>query len=199
MFVENRQLYGMKGPMPPDDHLVPIGVAALRRPGSHVTVVSWSRMVHDALQAAEQLAEEGIDVEVIDLRTVAPIDLDTVAASVSRTGRLLIAHEAVQSGGVGAELATLVTERCFFDLDAPIARLAPTHAPVPVRAEPRAGVAAGRRRDRRGGSTLGTVLSRESAVPVSSMNAIGSIQLTRTAASSGRPLGGQYTIEPEVP
>ena len=131
VFVENRQLYGMKGPMPPDDHLVPIGVAALRRPGSHVTIVSWSRMVHDALQAAEQLAEEGIDVEVIDLRTVAPIDLDTVAASVSRTGRLLIAHEAVQSGGVGAELATLVTERCFFDLDAPIARLAPTHAPVP--------------------------------------------------------------------
>ena len=130
VFVENRQLYGMKGPMPPDDHLVPIGVAALRRPGSDVTVVSWSRMVHDALQAAEQLAEESIDVEVIDLRTVAPIDLDTVAASVSRTGRLLIAHEAVQSGGIGGagdtrHRAVLLRPR------RPHRPVAPTHAPVP--------------------------------------------------------------------
>lgn len=131
VFVENRLLYGMKGPMPDRGHLVPIGSAVVRRPGADVTVVSWSRMVHDALAAAEQLADEGIDVEVIDLRTVAPMDVDTVAASVSRTTRLLVAHEAVLTGGVGAELATAVTERCFYDLDAPVARIAPPPTPAP--------------------------------------------------------------------
>ena len=89
VFIENRLLYGMKGPQPPDDHLVPIGRSVVVRPGTDVTVVSVSRMVHEALAAAEALAGEGISVEVIDLRTVAPLDLEPVLESVARTGRLL--------------------------------------------------------------------------------------------------------------
>ncbi len=131
VFVENRLLYGTRGPKPAADHVVPIGVAAVRRPGSDLTVVSWSRMVHDVLAAADQVAEEGIDAEVIDLRTIAPMDVGTVAASVARTARLLVVHEAVLTGGVGAELAATVVERCFYDLDAPVARLAPPPTPVP--------------------------------------------------------------------
>ena len=108
VFIENRLLYGMKGPRPTADHLVPIGRSAVVRPGSDITVVSVSRMVHEALAAAEELAGEGISVEVIDLRTVAPLDLEPVLASVHKTSRLLIAHEAVVPFGIGAEIAATV-------------------------------------------------------------------------------------------
>jgi 2-oxoisovalerate dehydrogenase E1 component len=131
VFVENRLLYGMKGPTPERGHVVPIGSAAVRRQGADVTVVSWSRMVHDVLAAAEQVVADGIEVEVIDLRTVAPVDIDAVVTSVSRTSRLLVAHEAVLTGGIGAEIAAVVAERCFYDLDAPVARIAPPPTPVP--------------------------------------------------------------------
>src|SRR5690606_2560778 len=102
--IEHRLLYGRTGPAPAADHLVPIGRSAVGRRGSDVTVVSVSRMVHEALAAAAAVAADGISVEVIDLRTVAPLDLGPVLESVARTGRLLVAHEAVLPFGVGAEV-----------------------------------------------------------------------------------------------
>ena len=129
--IENRQLYGQRGPKPPADHLIPIGVAKVVRPGRHATVVSYSRMLHESLRAAEDLARDGLDIEVIDLRTVSPLDGATVLASVSKTGRLLIAHEAVMSFGVGAELAALVADQGFWSLDAPVRRLGAGPSPSP--------------------------------------------------------------------
>jgi 2-oxoisovalerate dehydrogenase E1 component len=131
VFIENRLLYGMKGPRPPADHLVPIGRSTVVRSGSDITVVSVSRMVHEALAAADVVAAEGISVEVIDLRTVAPLDLVPVFDSVHKTSRLLIAHEAVLPFGIGAEIAAAVGREAFWDLDAPIERIgaAPTPAP----------------------------------------------------------------------
>ena len=131
VFIENRLLYGRKGPRPRPGHLVPIGSAAVRREGRQVTVVSWSRMVHEALAAAEMVADEGIDTEVIDLRSVAPIDRVTIARSVAKTGRLLIAHEAVLTSGIGAEIAAWAAGELFWDLDAPVVRVAPPFSPVP--------------------------------------------------------------------
>lgn len=131
VFIENRLTYGMKGPRPPHDHLVPIGRSAVRREGTDVTLVTVSRMVHDALAAAEEVAAEGISVEVVDLRTVAPLDLEPVLESVGRTSRLLVAHEAVVPFGIGAEIAATVAREAFWSLDAPIERIgaAPTPAP----------------------------------------------------------------------
>ena len=121
----------MKGPQPPPDYVLPIGTAAVVRPGTDVTVVSVSRMVHEAVAAADRLAAEGISVEVIDLRTVAPLDMGPILASVHKTSRLLIAHEAVVPFGIGAEIAATVAREGFWDLDAPIERIgaAPTPAP----------------------------------------------------------------------
>jgi 2-oxoisovalerate dehydrogenase E1 component len=135
VFIENRLLYGMKGPQPPADHLVPIGRSAVVRTGSDVTVVSVSRMVHEAVAAAEQLAREGISVEVIDLRTVAPLDLAPVLESVAKTSRLLIAHEAVVPFGIGAEIAATVAREGFWDLDAPIERVGAAPTPPPYAPE----------------------------------------------------------------
>jgi 2-oxoisovalerate dehydrogenase E1 component len=131
VFIEHRLLYGMKGPRPPEDHLVPIGRAAVVRPGDHVTVVSVSRMVHEAVAAAELVAADGISAEVIDLRTVAPLDTATVVESVARTSRLVIAHEAVVPFGIGAEIAATVAADAFWDLDAPIERVGAAATPPP--------------------------------------------------------------------
>ena len=131
VFIENRLLYGMKGPQPPSDHVVPIGKSAVVRSGSHVTVVSVSRMVHEAIAAAERLEDEGISVEVIDLRTVAPLDTLPILHSVHKTSRLLIAHEAVVPFGIGAEIAATVAREGFWDLDAPIERIGATATPPP--------------------------------------------------------------------
>jgi 2-oxoisovalerate dehydrogenase E1 component len=131
VFIENRLLYGMKGPQPPSDHVLPIGRAAVVRSGTDVTVVSVSRMVHDVLAAAEVVAAEGISVEVIDLRTVAPLDTTTILESVARTSRLLVAHEAVVPFGIGAEIAATVAQEGFWNLDAPIARIGAAATPPP--------------------------------------------------------------------
>lgn len=131
VFIENRLLYGMKGPRPPADHIVPIGRSAIVRPGTDITVVSVSRMVHDALAAAETLAADGISVEVIDLRTVAPLDMAPILESVQRTSRLLIAHEAVIPFGIGAEIAAVVAREAFWYLDAPIERVGAAATPAP--------------------------------------------------------------------
>ncbi len=131
VFIENRLLYGSVGPQPPAEHLVPIGTSAIVRPGSDITVVSVSRMVHEALAAAETLDREGTSVEVIDLRTIAPLDLEPVLASVHKTSRLLIAHEAVVPFGIGAEIAAVVAREGFWDLDAPIERVGAAATPPP--------------------------------------------------------------------
>ena len=131
VFIDNRLLYGMKGPQPPPEHLVPIGRSTVVRPGTDVTVVSVSRMVHESLAAAEQLAGEGVSVEVIDLRTVAPLDMAPILESVGRTSRLVIAHEAVVPFGIGAEIAAVVGRECFWDLDAPIQRVGAAATPPP--------------------------------------------------------------------
>jgi 2-oxoisovalerate dehydrogenase E1 component len=131
VFIENRLQYGVKGPLPPAGHIVPIGEAAVRRPGRDVTLVSWSRMVDECLSVAEQLASENIDVEVIDLRTIQPLDKQTVLNSVAKTHRLVIAHEAVTDFGVGAELAALASSDGFWTLDAPVRRVGARFLPAP--------------------------------------------------------------------
>lgn len=131
VFIEHRLLYGMKGPKPPADHFVPLGQARVLRSGDAVTVVSYSRMVHEAMAAAEELAGCGIEAEVIDLRTVAPLDFETIRRSVAKTARLVIAHEAVMGHGVGAEIAAVAAGESFWDLDAPIRRVGAPFTPVP--------------------------------------------------------------------
>ena len=150
VFIENRLLYGMKGPQPPADHILPIGRSAVVRPGTDITVVSVSRMVHEAVAAAEAVAGDGISVEVIDLRTVAPLDMAPILESVHKTSRLLIAHEAVVPFGIGAEIAATVAREGFWDLDAPIERDRCRGDAAAVRARPRTRLAPRPRRHRRG-------------------------------------------------
>jgi 2-oxoisovalerate dehydrogenase E1 component len=121
----------MKGPQPPLDYTPSIGVSAVVRQGNDVTVVSVSRMVHEALAAAEQLAGEGMSVEVIDLRTVAPLDMAPILESVRKTSRLVIAHEAVVPFGIGAEIAARVAGEALWELDAPIQRIGAAATPPP--------------------------------------------------------------------
>jgi 2-oxoisovalerate dehydrogenase E1 component len=121
----------MKGPQPPSDYILPIGTSAVVRPGSDVTVVSVSRMFHEAIAAAERVADDGISAEVIDLRTVAPLDVAPILDSVHKTSRLLIAHEAVVPFGIGAEIAATVAREGFWDLDAPIERVGAAATPAP--------------------------------------------------------------------
>jgi len=131
VFVENKTLYFRKGEVPEPAPAVPIGEAAILRDGRDVTVVALSRLVHDALAAAEVLAADGIEVEVIDPRTLVPLDLGTIVRSVERTGRLVVAHEAVGHGGFGAEIAAQVQAAAFDYLDAPVMRVAAPFAPIP--------------------------------------------------------------------
>ena len=136
VFVECKTLYFRKQEVPDELPAVPIGEAAVLREGRDVTIVALSRLVHDALAAAERLAaEDGIEAEVIDPRTLVPLDLETIVASVQRTTRLVVAHEAVAHGGVGAEVAALVQEAAFDHLDAPVARVGAPFAPVPFSAQ----------------------------------------------------------------
>jgi 2-oxoisovalerate dehydrogenase E1 component len=130
-FLEHKALLNTKGMVPDDEELIPFGVAAIRRAGTDVTVVAIAAMVNRTLEAAEQLAKEGIEIEVIDPRTLAPLDIDTILHSVHKTGRLLIVDEDFAPCGVGAEIAAQVVARAFDDLDAPIARLNGVHTPTP--------------------------------------------------------------------
>ena len=129
--VEHKLLYATSGPVPDGSEIVPIGQALVRRAGSDVTLVAYSYYVGVTLQAAEDLAAAGIDAEVIDLRTLAPMDTEAVLASVRKTGRLVCIEEGTRTGGVGAEIAARVTELAYEYLDAPIRRIAATDTPIP--------------------------------------------------------------------
>jgi len=131
ILVKHKKMLGIKGEVPEDLYEVPIGTASVTRTGADVTLVAYSRMAVEALAAAEQLAGEGIDCEVIDLRTVAPLDIETVVASARKTNRIVVVHEAVRSGGLGAEIAAQVQEHAFDHLDAPVARVGAPAAPIP--------------------------------------------------------------------
>jgi pyruvate/2-oxoglutarate/acetoin dehydrogenase E1 component len=129
--VLNKLSLGITGPVPEEAYAIPIGEAIVRREGSDVTVVGIGRMVHEALAAAEELAGEGISLEVIDPRTVQPFDTATVVESVRKTQHALIVHEAVRFGGIGGEIAAQIQEEAFDYLDAPIARIGAPFSPVP--------------------------------------------------------------------
>jgi pyruvate dehydrogenase E1 component beta subunit len=132
VIFEHKLLYKMKGHVPAGHYTTPIGKAAVRREGSDVTIVAASIMVHRALEAAERLAAEGIDSEIVDLRSIRPVDRETILASVRKTGKLVLVHEGVKSYGIGAEISAMVAESDAFDfLDAPILRLGGAETPIP--------------------------------------------------------------------
>lgn len=131
VFFEHKLLYKVKGEVPEDDYVVPIGKADVKREGTDVTVITYSVMVHKALSAAEEMDREGVSVEVLDLRSLQPLDEDAIVNSVKKTGRVVIVHEAVKWCGVGAEVAGLISEtEALLYLDAPIKRV--TGLPVPI-------------------------------------------------------------------
>ena len=131
IFIENILSYGIAGEVP-DGHTVPLGSASVIRKGTDCTIVSYGRIVGDAVAVAEQLAGDGISVEVVDLRTIAPYDEETVTASVAKTGRAIVLHEAVRAYGTGAEIAARLHERLFGELKAPVVRLGGKYSAVPM-------------------------------------------------------------------
>ena len=132
VFIEHKLLYNTKGEVPDGEHVLPIGSADIKRSGRDVTIVAYSRMLLLALEAAMQLADKGIEAEVIDLRTIEPLDMDTVIASVKGTGRLLVVHEAHSNCGVGAEIIARMYEQAPDALVVPARRLGAKHVPIPV-------------------------------------------------------------------
>ncbi len=133
LFVEHKLLYAEKGPVPfEEDGVVPLGSAAVAREGNDVTIVAWSQMTVESLAAAAMLAEEEVSVEVIDLRSLSPLDMDTVAASVRKTGRALVVDEGTRTGGASAEIACRIAESAFDYLDAPVQRLTTPDVPIPA-------------------------------------------------------------------
>lgn len=132
LFLEHRGLYWSKGEELAEGEVVPLGQAVIRRAGQHATILAISKMVGVAVKAAEKLADEGIEVEVIDPRSLAPLDLETIVSSVRKTGHLVIVHEAVEIGGIGAEIASQVQEAAFDALAAPVLRVGAPFAPVPT-------------------------------------------------------------------
>jgi pyruvate/2-oxoglutarate/acetoin dehydrogenase E1 component len=129
IFIEHKALYNIKGHVPEGEYLIPFGKAVVRRPGTEVTLVAMSMMVHKAMQAAARLGQEGISVEVIDPRTLAPFDKETILNSVAKTGHLVIVDEAYASCGVSAEIAAMVASEALYELDAPILRICALPAP----------------------------------------------------------------------
>jgi len=135
LFIEHKRLYAMKEALVDSAALSPIGKSRIARAGKDVTLIAYSAMVQGALDAAENLAHAGISAEVIDLRTLVPLDMATIAASVVKTHRVVIAHEAVRNGGVGAEIAARIGSELFDDLDAPVLRVGCPFAPIPFAPE----------------------------------------------------------------
>jgi pyruvate dehydrogenase E1 component beta subunit len=134
MFLEHESLYGVKGEVPDGEHLVALGKASVMREGKDVTIVSYSKCVYDAMAAADALENEGIDAEVIDLRTLNPLDIGTVIESVKKTGNAIVVYEGWRTGGAGAEIAAQIYEMAFDHLDAPVERVATLDTPMPYNA-----------------------------------------------------------------
>jgi pyruvate dehydrogenase E1 component beta subunit len=134
MFLEHESLYGVKGEVPDGEHLVPLGQARIAREGKDVSLISYSKCVYDAMAAAEALENEGIDAEVIDLRTLNPLDLNTIVESVKKTGKAIVIYEGWRTGGAGAEIAAQIYEAAFDSLDAPVERIATLDTPIPYNA-----------------------------------------------------------------
>jgi acetoin:2,6-dichlorophenolindophenol oxidoreductase subunit beta len=131
IMIKHKRLLGMQGEVPEEAYAIPLGVANVLRTGRDVTVVAWGRMANEALAVANKLADDGIDVEVIDPRTLQPLDTATIVESVRRTNRCIVVHEAVRFGGLGAEVAAQIQEEAFDYLDAPVKRIAAPFSPVP--------------------------------------------------------------------
>lgn len=132
--IENKLLYGDSGHVPEDDYLVPIGKAAVRKEGKDVTLIATSRMCNFASSAVEKLYSEGIDVELIDPRTIKPLDMETIAASIAKTHRVVVVNEGPKTGGFSNELSSKIMDTCFYDLDAPVLRVAAEDVPIPYNA-----------------------------------------------------------------
>ncbi len=130
IFIEHKKLYTVKGQVPEEEYLVPLGKAEVKRKGKDVTIVATSRMVQWALDAADKLSQDGIEAEVIDPRTLVPLDEEVILESVARTSRLVVAHEAVERCGWGAEIAAIVAEKAIGYLDAPVKRVAAKNSPI---------------------------------------------------------------------
>lgn len=131
IFIEHKGLYQTKGEVPEEEYMIPLGKADVKRSGKDVTIITYSKTVLTALDAAKELEAQGIDAEVVDLRTLVPLDFDTIAESVRKTGRVLVVHEACERGGYGAEVVSQIADKLFDELDAPILRVCGANIPVP--------------------------------------------------------------------
>jgi len=131
IFFQHKRLFAQTGHVPEDEYIIPIGSAAVKRPGKDITILTYSRMTYLCLEAAEQLAKEEIDVEIVDLRTLKPLDFALIAESVKKTYNVLIVHEACLTGGFGAEIAARIGEELFDYLDAPVMRIGAKDVPIP--------------------------------------------------------------------
>jgi pyruvate/2-oxoglutarate/acetoin dehydrogenase E1 component len=131
VFIEHTALYFADGPVPEGEYLIPIGKAAIKRQGADVSVITYGVLVNDALLAAEELAQEGVDVEVVDLRTLRPLDVEAILGSVEKTGRVVVAYEGYKTGGVGAEISAIIAESAIDYLDGPVVRVAAPDVPQP--------------------------------------------------------------------
>jgi len=132
MFFEHKLGYAVKGEVPDENYVIPIGKADIKRSGKDVTIISYSYTIHKCLEAAKQLEKDGIDAEILDLRTLSPLDKEAIITSVKKTGRVLITHEAVQKFGVGAEVAAIIADsEAFYHLDRPVRRLGGEDIPIP--------------------------------------------------------------------
>ena len=132
IFLEPGVLYGVSGPVPEEEYVIPLGEAEVKREGKDVTIVAWGTLLPKTLNAAQTLATDGVEVEVVDPRTLRPLDIATIVDSVKKTGKLIVAHEAMKTCGMGAEIVALVQERAFDHLDAPIQRVATPDVIIPV-------------------------------------------------------------------
>ncbi|OYT54318.1 MAG: hypothetical protein B6U76_07545 [Desulfurococcales archaeon ex4484_217_2] len=131
LFFEHARLYHVRGPVPDKEYYIPLGKADIKRKGSDVTIITYSRPLYDVLKAAEELSKEGIEAEVIDLRSLAPLDEETIISSVKKTGKVVVVEEDEITCGVGAEISALIMEKAFDYLDAPVKRVAAPMVPIP--------------------------------------------------------------------
>ncbi len=135
IFIEHKLLYMTKGEVPEDDYVVPLGQADVKRDGDDITLISYSYMTLKCLEAAEAMAAEGISAEVVDLRTLTPLDKETILESVEKTGRAIVVHEAVKRGGIGGDIAAMIMEEAYDDLDGPVKRICGKNTPIPYNLE----------------------------------------------------------------